>query len=180
MALQMSSKESEQNQQNGIYDKDVDIEGECDGDSSVDEERNDLSAESSTKLLKTTESKPSQVTETEAEMKKKKRLELNRKAAKESRERKKKRIEALNQNIVMLIRENFELRTHNEELRELIQSGSHENDEAMDQFQSDNATLRLALYECVENLVHARFPKSASLFLAPGAIDIKQEKQREK
>ena len=60
----------------------------------------------------------------EAESKRQKRLALNRKAAKESRERKKKRLEALHHNIVMLTRDNHELRGHNKELRDLVASAA--------------------------------------------------------
>ncbi|KAG5176290.1 hypothetical protein JKP88DRAFT_335952 [Tribonema minus] len=110
--------------------------------------------------------------------KRKKRLELNRKAAKESRERKKKRVEALNHNIVMLTRENYELRTHNDELRELIMSSGNQDDtDSIEQFQQENALLRLAVYECVENLANARHPGSAPLFLAPERVEATQPQQ---
>eukprot|EP00953_Heterococcus_sp_UTEX-ZZ885_P015248 8595-Heterococcus_DN1.PRE.2 len=59
-----------------------------------------------------------------ADFKRKKRLELNRKAAKESRERKKRRVESLNHNIVLLTRDNYELRSQNEGLRHILVSQS--------------------------------------------------------
>jgi bZIP transcription factor len=59
-----------------------------------------------------------------ADFKRRKRLELNRKAAKESRERKKRRVESLNHNIVLLTRDNYELRSQNEGLRHILVSQS--------------------------------------------------------
>ncbi|CAB1106160.1 unnamed protein product [Ectocarpus sp. CCAP 1310/34] len=81
--------------------------------------------------------------------KRRRRLELNRKAAKESRRRKKMRIEELGRSVVFLTRENQELREQNEIFRQMVAS-----EVSMDgkigfntKFRAENAALRMALYE---------------------------------
>lgn len=83
----------------------------------------------------------------------KKRLELNRKAAQESRKRRKVRIEELQRTVVYLTRENGDLRDQNEVLRQMLSSDAPvENTALMDRYQAENASLKLALYESVQNL----------------------------
>ena len=87
------------------------------------------------------------------EAKRRKRLELNRKAAQESRRRKKLRIEELQRSVVFLTRENNELREQNELLRQMLAAEMPtESTSAIDRFQAENAALKLALYESVQNL----------------------------
>lgn len=89
----------------------------------------------------------------EYECKRRKRLELNRKAAQESRRRKKQRIEELQRSVVFLTRENSELREQNELLRQMLSSEVPvESNSAVDRFQAENTALKLALYESVQNL----------------------------
>jgi hypothetical protein len=75
----------------------------------------------------------------EAELKRRKRLEMNRKAARESRRRKKLRIEELQRSVVFLTRENNELREQNELLRQMLAAQIPTDNAALDRFQAENA-----------------------------------------
>ncbi|CAM9498082.1 unnamed protein product, partial [Ectocarpus sp. 8 AP-2014] len=81
--------------------------------------------------------------------KRRRRLELNRKAAKESRRRKKMRIEELGRSVVFLTRENQELREQNEIFRQMVASEVSPDGKIgfNTKFQAENAALRMALYE---------------------------------
>jgi len=91
--------------------------------------------------------------EEDYEMKRRKRLELNRKAAQESRRRKKIRVDELQRSVVHLTRENSELHEQNEMLRQILGSELPvESRTTIDRFQTENAALKLALYESVQSL----------------------------
>lgn len=94
----------------------------------------------------------------EYESKRRKRLELNRKAAQESRRRKKLRIEELQRSVVFLTRENSELREQNELLRQMLatEMPGEGNSANADRFQAENTALKLALYESVQNLTRTK------------------------
>lgn len=94
----------------------------------------------------------------EYESKRRKRLELNRKAAQESRRRKKLRIEELQRSVVFLTRENSELREQNELLRQMLATEVPGENSATsaDRFQAENTALKLALYESVQNLTRTK------------------------
>ncbi|CAN0087728.1 unnamed protein product [Ectocarpus sp. 12 AP-2014] len=81
--------------------------------------------------------------------KRRRRLELNRKAAKESRRRKKMRIEELGRSVVFLTRENQELREQNEIFRQMVASEVSTDGKMRfnTKFRAENAALRMALYE---------------------------------
>jgi len=88
----------------------------------------------------------------EFESKRRKRLELNRKAAQESRRRKKLRIEELQRSVVFLTRENGELREQNDLLRQMLAAESPSqpsSNDAVERLQSENQALRLALVKAV-------------------------------
>eukprot|EP00620_Florenciella_sp_RCC1587_P020995 CAMPEP_0182558334 /NCGR_PEP_ID=MMETSP1324-20130603/1913_1 /TAXON_ID=236786 /ORGANISM="Florenciella sp., Strain RCC1587" /LENGTH=166 /DNA_ID=CAMNT_0024770501 /DNA_START=180 /DNA_END=676 /DNA_ORIENTATION=- len=83
--------------------------------------------------------------------KRKKRLELNRKAAQESRKRKKIRIEELQRSVVFLTRENNELREQNELLRQMLSSDvPQDSSQQMGRFQAESASLKLALCQQIQ------------------------------
>mmetsp|Transcript_24286 Transcript_24286/g.41759 ORF Transcript_24286/g.41759 Transcript_24286/m.41759 type:complete len:129 (-) Transcript_24286:346-732(-) len=89
--------------------------------------------------------------ENETDEKREKRLELNRKAAQESRRRKKLRIEELQRSVIYLTKENDELREQNEVLRKMLTSEMQaDNSEVVQRFKAENAALKLALYESVQ------------------------------
>jgi len=83
------------------------------------------------------------------ESKRRKRLELNRKAAQESRKRKKARIEELQRSVVYLTRDNARLREQNEQLRQAL-AAEGGGDAA--RFPEYNWMLKMALGEGLQNL----------------------------
>lgn len=99
----------------------------------------------------------------EYESKRRKRLELNRKAAQESRRRKKLRIEELQRSVVFLTRENSELREQNELLRQMLASEMPvESSTNVDRYQAENTALKLALYESVNSSLQRSGKQGAS------------------
>ena len=90
------------------------------------------------------------------ETKRLKRLELNKKAAQESRKRKKIKIEELQRSVVYLTSENNGLREQNEMLRMMLSqeepAPGGDGAAAVNKAQAENAALKLALYESVQNL----------------------------
>jgi regulator of replication initiation timing len=82
------------------------------------------------------------------EAKRKKRLELNRKAAQESRRRKKVKVEELQRNVASLTRENDRLQTEHDRLS--AELGRDDSSGEVLMYQAQNAALRLALVEEVE------------------------------
>lgn len=97
----------------------------------------------------------------EFESKRKKRLELNRKAAQESRRRKKLRIEELQRSVVFLTRENGELREQNDLLRQMLTSDttSTETSQSVERLQAENNALRLALVKAATAAAAAATPE---------------------
>ena len=96
---------------------------------------------------------PPQQTLEDLEAKRKKRLELNRKAAQESRRRKKMKVEELQRNVAALTRENEQLQAEHDRLTEELRRDDPETSGEVDAFQAQNAALRLAIYEEIERLV---------------------------
>ena len=90
----------------------------------------------------------------------KKRLELNRKAAQESRRRKKMKVEELQRNVAALTRENEQLQAEHDRLTEELRRDDPETSGEVDAFQAQNAALRLAIYEEIERLVGAMPPSA--------------------
>lgn len=91
--------------------------------------------------------------EMEYEAKRRKRLELNRKAAQESRRRKKIRIEELQRSVGFLTREKAELTEQNNLLRRMLASEiPRDNASAIDRITAENTALKLALYEHIQNM----------------------------
>lgn len=82
------------------------------------------------------------------EAKRNKRLELNRKAAQESRRRKKVKVEELQRNVASLTRENDRLQTEHDRLS--AELGRDDSSGEVLMYQAQNAALRLALVEEVE------------------------------
>ena len=103
---------------------------------------------------------PPQQTLEDLEAKRKKRLELNRKAAQESRRRKKMKVEELQRNVAALTRENEQLQAEHDRLTEELRRDDPETSGEVDAFQAQNAALRLAIYEEIERLVGAMPPSS--------------------
>ena len=89
---------------------------------------------------------PPQQTLEDLEAKRKKRLELNRKAAQESRRRKKMKVEELQRNVAALTRENEQLQAEHDRLTEELRRDDPETSGEVDAFQAQNAALRLAIY----------------------------------
>ena len=104
---------------------------------------------------------PPQQTLEDLEAKRKKRLELNRKAAQESRRRKKMKVEELQRNVAALTRENEQLQSEHDRLTEELRRDDPETSGEVDAFQAQNAALRLAIYEEIERLVGAMPPSAA-------------------
>ena len=104
---------------------------------------------------------PPQQTLEDLEAKRKKRLELNRKAAQESRRRKKMKVEELQRNVAALTRENEQLQAEHDRLTEELRRDDPETSGEVDAFQAQNAALRLAIYEEIERLVGAMPPSAA-------------------
>ena len=104
---------------------------------------------------------PPQQTLEDLEAKRKKRLELNRKAAQESRRRKKMKVEELQRNVAALTRENEQLQAEHDRLTEELRRDDPETSGEVDAFQAQNAALRLAIYEDIERLVGAMPPSAA-------------------
>ena len=104
---------------------------------------------------------PPQQTLEDLEAKRKKRLELNRKAAQESRRRKKMKVEELQRNVAALTRENEQLQAEHDRLTEELRRDDPETSGEVDAFQAQNAALRLAIYEEIERLVGAMPPSVA-------------------
>ena len=104
---------------------------------------------------------PPQQTLEDLEAKRKKRLELNRKAAQESRRRKKMKVEELQRNVAALKRENEQLQAEHDRLTEELRRDDPETSGEVDAFQAQNAALRLAIYEEIERLVGAMPPSAA-------------------
>ena len=104
---------------------------------------------------------PPQQTLEDLEAKRKKRLELNRKAAQESRRRKKMKVEELQRNVAALTRENEQLQSELDRLTEELRRDDPETSGEVDAFQAQNAALRLAIYEEIERLVGAMPPSAA-------------------
>ena len=96
---------------------------------------------------------PPQQTLEDLEAKRKKRLELNRKAAQESRRRKKMKVEELQRNVAALTRENEQLQSEHDRLTEELRRDDPETSGEVDAYQAQNAALRLAIYEEIERLV---------------------------
>ena len=103
---------------------------------------------------------PPQQTLEDLEAKRKKRLELNRKAAQESRRRKKMKVEELQRNVAALTRENEQLQSEHDRLTEELRRDDPETSGEVDAFQAQNAALRLAIYEEIERLVGAMPPSA--------------------
>ena len=103
---------------------------------------------------------PPQQTLEDLEAKRKKRLELNRKAAQESRRRKKMKVEELQRNVAALTRENEQLQAEHDRLTEELRRDDPETSGEVDAFQAQNAALRLAIYEEIERLVGAMPPSA--------------------
>ena len=103
---------------------------------------------------------PPQQTLEDLEAKRKKRLELNRKAAQESRRRKKMKVEELQRNVAALTRENEQLQAEHDRLTEELRRDDPETGGEVDAFQAQNAALRLAIYEEIERLVGAMPPSA--------------------
>ena len=109
--------------------------------------------------------------EDEFEAKKHKRLELNRKAAQESRRRKKLRIEELQRSVVFLTSENNQLREQNEMLRQMLTAEVPTDDaSAINRAQAENAALKLALYESVQNLAKQTAAPRLPIGVPEGAL----------
>ena len=104
---------------------------------------------------------PPQQTLEDLEAKRKKRLELNRKAAQESRRRKKMKVEELQRHGAALTRENEQLQAEHDRLTEELRRDDPETSGEVDAFQAQNAALRLAIYEEIERLVGAMPPSAA-------------------
>jgi predicted RNase H-like nuclease (RuvC/YqgF family) len=104
---------------------------------------------------------PPQQTLEDLEAKRKKRLELNRKAAQESRRRKKMKVEELQRNVAALTQENEQLQAEHDRLTEELRRDDPETSGEVDAFQAQNAALRLAIYEEIERLVGAMPPSAA-------------------
>ena len=103
---------------------------------------------------------PPQQTLEDLEAKRKKRLELNRKAAQESRRRKKMKVEELQRNVAALTRENEQLQSEHDRLTEELRRDDPETSGEVDAYQAQNAALRLAIYEEIERLVGAMPPSA--------------------
>ena len=103
---------------------------------------------------------PPQQTLEDLEAKRKKRLELNRKAAQESRRRKKMKVEELQRNVAALTRENEQLQAEHDRLTEELRRDDPETSGEVDAYQAQNAALRLAIYEEIERLVGAMPPSA--------------------
>ena len=104
---------------------------------------------------------PPQQTLEDLEAKRKKRLELNRKAAQASRRRKKMKVEELQRHVAALTRENEQLQAEHDRLTEELRRDDPETSGEVDAFQAQNAALRLAIYEEIERLVGAMPPSAA-------------------
>ena len=103
---------------------------------------------------------PPQQTLEDLEAKRKKRLELNRKAAQESRRRKKMKVEELQRNVAALTRENEQLQSEHDRLTEELRRDDPETSGEVDAYQAQNAALRLVIYEEIERLVGAMPPSA--------------------
>ena len=103
---------------------------------------------------------PPQQTLEDLEAKRKKRLELNRKAAQESRRRKKMKVEELQRNVAALTRENEQLQSEHDRLTEELRRDDPETSGEVDAYQAQNAALRLAIYEEIERLVGVMPPSA--------------------
>jgi len=122
-------------------------------DDALAEKVGEADPDSQTRGESTRGNKPA-VTDEELENRRKKRLELNRKAAQESRRRKKLRIEELQRSVVFLSRENCELREQNDVLRSMLTADvASENSALIDRCQQENTALKVALYESVQKLM---------------------------
>lgn len=93
----------------------------------------------------------------DADSKRRKRLELNRKAAQESRKRKKMRIEELQRSVMFLQHENNDLRQENDMLRQMLSSseGASDSSRRLGGFQSDNAALKAAIHQQIQRMGYA-------------------------